>query len=144
MGGSGQRPSFGVARPMKSGPSVGGGGGSGDQFPPMEEEAEAATVADTPSPFPAAPGAAMDRLNQRQNAEMENGNSKQEGFEASVHRIKEQVLPRLLERVDPEAAATLGKGDAKAAEQAIANLEKADPTSEDLPQFKEKLAALKK
>ena len=42
------------------------------------------------------------------------------------------------------AAATLGKGDAKAAEQAIANLEKADPTSEDLPQFKEKLAALKK
>lgn len=42
------------------------------------------------------------------------------------------------------AAATLGKGDAKAAEQAIANLEKADPTSEDLPQFKEKLAELKK
>ena len=42
------------------------------------------------------------------------------------------------------AAATLGKGDAKAAEQAIANLEKADPTSEDLPQFKEKLGALKK
>ena len=41
------------------------------------------------------------------------------------------------------AAATLGKGDAKAAEQAIANLEKADPTSEDLPQFKEKLAGLK-
>jgi tetratricopeptide (TPR) repeat protein len=42
------------------------------------------------------------------------------------------------------AAATLGKGDAKAAEQAIANLEKVDPTSEDLPQFKEKLAGLKK
>ena len=42
------------------------------------------------------------------------------------------------------AAATLGKGDAKAAEQAIANLEKVDPTSEDLPQFKEKLASLKK
>ena len=41
------------------------------------------------------------------------------------------------------AAATLGKGDAKAAEQAIANLEKTDPTSQDLPQFKEKLAALK-
>ena len=39
---------------------------------------------------------------------------------------------------------TLGKGDAKAAEQAIANLEKVDPTSEDLPQFKEKLGALKK
>ena len=42
------------------------------------------------------------------------------------------------------AAATLGKGDAKAAELAIANLEKVDPTSEDLPQFKEKLVALKK
>lgn len=41
------------------------------------------------------------------------------------------------------AAATLGKGDAKAAAEAIANLEKVDPTSEDLPQFKEKLASLK-
>lgn len=41
------------------------------------------------------------------------------------------------------AAATLGKGDAKAAEQAIANLEKVDPTSEDLPNFKTKLASLK-
>ncbi len=34
-----------------------------------------------------------------------------EGFEASIHRIKEQVLPRLLERVDPEAAATLSKDE---------------------------------
>src|SRR3546814_11450540 len=34
-----------------------------------------------------------------------------EGFEASVHKIKEQVLPRLLERVDPEAAATLTKDE---------------------------------
>lgn len=41
------------------------------------------------------------------------------------------------------AAAALGKGDAKAAEQAIANLEKVDPTSEDLPRFKERLASLK-
>jgi len=41
------------------------------------------------------------------------------------------------------AAATLGKGDAKAAEQAIANLEKVDPTSEDLPGFRDKLAGLK-
>jgi tetratricopeptide (TPR) repeat protein len=40
------------------------------------------------------------------------------------------------------AAATLGKGDTKAAAQAIANLEKVDPTSEDLPRFKEKLATL--
>jgi len=41
------------------------------------------------------------------------------------------------------SAATLGKGDAKAAELAIANLEKAAPNSEDLPQFKERLASLK-
>ncbi len=42
------------------------------------------------------------------------------------------------------ADATLGQGDVKAAERAIANLEKADPTSEVLPQFKDKLASLKK
>ncbi len=41
------------------------------------------------------------------------------------------------------AATTLQKGDAKAAEVAIAQLEKADPTSEDLPQFRDKLASLK-
>ncbi|WP_420141993.1 CpaF family protein [Sphingomonas sp.] len=33
------------------------------------------------------------------------------GFEASVHTIKEQVLPRLLERIDPEAAAALDKDE---------------------------------
>lgn len=41
------------------------------------------------------------------------------------------------------AAATLQKGDAKAAEDAIARLEKVDPNSEDLPQFRDKLASLK-
>jgi tetratricopeptide (TPR) repeat protein len=41
------------------------------------------------------------------------------------------------------AATTLEKGDAKAAEDAIAQLEKADATSEDLPNFKNKLASLK-
>ncbi|HEY0430604.1 MAG TPA: hypothetical protein VGC61_02265 [Pyrinomonadaceae bacterium] len=41
------------------------------------------------------------------------------------------------------AAATLGKGDAKEAEQAIVNLEKVAPTSEDLPRFKDRLATLK-
>lgn len=41
------------------------------------------------------------------------------------------------------AAATLGKGDARAAEQAIANLEKVDPSSVDLPQFRAKLTSLK-
>jgi tetratricopeptide (TPR) repeat protein len=41
------------------------------------------------------------------------------------------------------AAATLQRGDAKAAEDAIAKLEKVDPTSQDLPQFKDKLQNLK-
>src|SRR5215216_6608995 len=41
------------------------------------------------------------------------------------------------------AATTLQKGDAKAAEDAIAQLEKVDPSSEDLPQFRDKLASLK-
>lgn len=41
------------------------------------------------------------------------------------------------------AAATLQKGDAKAAEDAIAQLEKVDPNSEDLPQFRDRLASLK-
>ena len=41
------------------------------------------------------------------------------------------------------AHATLQKGDAKAAEDAIAKLEKVDPNSVDLPQFKDRLATLK-
>jgi tetratricopeptide (TPR) repeat protein len=40
-------------------------------------------------------------------------------------------------------AATLQKGDANAAQDAIAKLEKVDPSSQDLPQFREKLASLK-
>jgi len=98
-GGSGARPSFGVARPMKGGP------GGADQVSAPEEG---------PAPFPTAPGVggeAMDRLNDRMNASGDRAEGKAEGFEASVHKIKEQVLPRLLERVDPEAAATLGKDE---------------------------------
>lgn len=41
------------------------------------------------------------------------------------------------------ADATLQKGDAKAAEDAIAQLEKVDANSQDLPQFKQRLASLK-
>ncbi|MEP6982548.1 MAG: CpaF family protein [Sphingomicrobium sp.] len=105
----GGRPSFGVAKPMKGGP---GGSSSapapdgGDQFPPLEE------LDETPLPDSGSvPSGAMDRLTARQNSSGEQGSSKVEGFEASVHRIKEQVLPRLLERVDPEAAATLNKDE---------------------------------
>jgi Flp pilus assembly protein TadD len=41
------------------------------------------------------------------------------------------------------AYSSLQRGDAKSAEDAIAKLEKVAPTSQDLPQFKEKLATLK-
>ncbi len=113
-GGPGQRPSFGVARPMKSpvgpapsaptptpsDPEMGG-----DQFPPIESLPEEIAGLEP------APGDAMSRLHDRMSAANEPASSKVEGFEASIHRIKEQVLPRLLERVDPEAAATLSKDE---------------------------------
>lgn len=111
----GGRPSFGVAKPMS------GGGGTkpdsdqedldkpagGEQFPPIDEAPLPGEQqsADTAKPDQ---GDAMSRLADRSNAAPEDTN-KDEGFGASVHKIKEQVLPRLLERVDPEAAATLNK-----------------------------------
>jgi len=55
----------------------------------------------------------------------------------------------LLKKADDTAvlaglcAATLGKGDAKAARDAIAQLERVDPNSQDLPQFRDKLTSLK-
>ena len=110
-GSSGGRPQFGVAKPMKSS----GGAASAsvpdeaDQFPPVSdltEDLEGNLQEPTQGAL-----AAMDRLNSRQNARGDAASSKSEGFEASVHRIKEQVLPRLLERVDPEAAATLSKDE---------------------------------
>jgi pilus assembly protein CpaF len=110
MGGGG-RPSFGVAKPMKSGPGVAPAApvAPAEQFPPVED---LTSSLDGGLPETAeSPMGAMDRLNNRQNGSGEQASSKQEGFEASVHRIKEQVLPRLLERVDPEAAATLSKDE---------------------------------
>jgi pilus assembly protein CpaF len=109
--GLGQRPSFGVAKPMKGGSAAAGG----EQFPPVEDLPEGEEGESVEEGSPTTPGTppmgAMDRLNDRQNASGDRASSKSEGFEASVHRIKEQVLPRLLERVDPEAAATLGKDE---------------------------------
>ena len=93
-GGPGQRTAFGVARPIQNNSGLEGGG----QFPPID----AATSAD--------PNDAMARLVQRGNT-TEASYAKLEGFEASVHKIKEQVLPRLLERVDAEAASTLSKDE---------------------------------
>ncbi|HEX8064567.1 MAG TPA: CpaF family protein [Allosphingosinicella sp.] len=114
-GTGGGRPSFGVARPMKglagaSAPvSLPDGG---DQFPPLETINFSDADTDSFTPPTGDRGAdAMSRLADRQAASSEAPSSKNEGFEASIHRIKEQVLPRLLERVDPEAAATLSKDE---------------------------------
>ena len=46
--------------------------------------------------------------------------------------------------LDELCAVMLSKGDAKAAEDALNKLAKIDPTNQDLPQFREKLASLKK
>jgi pilus assembly protein CpaF len=113
------RPSFGVARPMTGGvasiaqqmPSPPPQSdyrqttGGGEQFPPIESVN--LTGGNTGGPQTAMQEA-MSRLSDRANnaAPVDEG---PQGFEASVHKIKEQVLPRLLERVDPEAAASLNK-----------------------------------
>jgi len=86
----------------------------GEQFPPLPNPGESS------DPLPAAPSStapasanqdALQRLQDRQATSGDAGSSRVEGFESSVHKIKEQVLPRLLERVDPEAAATLDKDE---------------------------------
>ena len=105
----GGRPAFGVARPMKGAGGPGAMPRGGEQFPPLPGEASAAAPA-AQSHRPATTAEAMDRLNDRM-ASVNEGNSEVGGFEACVHKIKEQVLPRLLERVDPEAAATLTKDE---------------------------------
>jgi len=113
--GMGGKASFGVARPMHapgasphaappSAPAVSGGA----QFPPIAGDIAAQPGA--PSAAPDRNADAIARLTDRMNSEHAPVDHSQ-GFEASVHKIKEQVLPRLLERVDPEAAATLTKDE---------------------------------
>ena len=101
VGSGSQRPSFGVARPMH--------GGGGDKKEIEKQEESAFDSAALPGEVMVEDDA-MTRLTDRANALNEEA-PKAEGFEASVHKIKEQVLPRLLERVDPEAAATLTKDE---------------------------------
>ncbi|HEX8308703.1 MAG TPA: CpaF family protein, partial [Allosphingosinicella sp.] len=114
-GTGGGRPSFGVARPMKGfagGANAPSAPEGGDQFPPLETISFSDADSDGFAPSASERGAdAMSKLADRQAASSEAPSSKNEGFEASIHRIKEQVLPRLLERVDPEAAATLSKDE---------------------------------
>ncbi|HEY0130679.1 MAG TPA: CpaF family protein [Allosphingosinicella sp.] len=113
-GTGGGRPTFGIARPMKGpggavAPAVAPEGG--DQFPPLDTISFSDSDTDSFTPTGDRGADAMSRLADRQAASSEAPSSKNEGFEASIHRIKEQVLPRLLERVDPEAAATLSKDE---------------------------------
>lgn len=109
--GAGARPAFGVARPMHGGsarPAEGESApGAGEQFPPLPIPTDAEALGN----MPGTQQDAMQRLADRQASSAESGSSKVEGFESSIHKIKEQVLPRLLERVDPEAAATLNKDE---------------------------------
>ncbi|MFD1033905.1 CpaF family protein [Sphingomonas hankookensis] len=116
-GSSGGRPSFGVARPMQgSGPARPADLDLAQQFPPLGQVSlPGGEIEPMPGEqggaLPQGVGDAMQRLADRQALSGEAGNSRVEGFESSIHRIKEQVLPRLLERVDPEAAATLSKDE---------------------------------
>src|ERR1051325_9973788 len=87
-GSGGGRPQFGTAQPMKGAVPVPPPGRGASQSPPIEPEAfgaeeEAFTPIDR--------GDAMARLADRQAQSGEQGNSRVEGFEASIHRIKEQV-----------------------------------------------------
>ncbi|MGN6820091.1 MAG: CpaF family protein, partial [Sphingomonas sp.] len=104
------RPAFGVARPMQGGGAAQPASDTAEQFPPLPTGVPGETEGDQP-PASTPGGDAMARLTERQNASGDAASVKAEGFEASVHKIKEQVLPRLLERVDPEAAATLNKDE---------------------------------
>jgi pilus assembly protein CpaF len=101
IGGNSARPAFGVARPMQASSAP------AKDFAPPPPAPESYPDAEPIAP----PLDAMARLAERQAASGEAGSSKVEGFESSVHKIKEQVLPRLLERVDPEAAASLSKDE---------------------------------
>jgi pilus assembly protein CpaF len=104
-GAAANRPSFGIARPMQGGTAIKPNEiEGGEQFPPVD------LPADGSEQLLPAQHDAMARLTSRQDT-TETGTSRVEGFEASIHRIKEQVLPRLLERVDPEAAASLSKDE---------------------------------
>ena len=113
-GGQPARPAFGVARPMQgSGPARPDAETlPGSQFPPIDSlPMPGETEAPLTGNMPGQQVDAMQRLADRQASSGDAGNSRTEGFESSIHKIKEQVLPRLLERVDPEAAATLGKDE---------------------------------
>ncbi len=95
--GAGGRPAFSAVRPTTPDSAAPGA----EQFPILDGLS-------APESGPRQQDA-MARLADRQAQSGEASVSRTDGFEASVHKIKEQVLPRLLERIDPEAASTLSK-----------------------------------
>ena len=108
--GSGGRPSFGTAQPMKGpvAPKPAQTAAASSRRSSPQRSSRRTPAGDpsplaTATPWPASPTARRSPASR--------AISKVEGFEAAIHRIKEQVLPRLLERVDPEAAATLSKDE---------------------------------
>jgi pilus assembly protein CpaF len=114
-GPAGIKSGFGVARPMHGhAPSPKEASRGGEQFPPLDMAALPGESQQIPFTAPTSAqqrnADAMLRLSDRANAE-HMPDAGPQGFEASVHKIKEQVLPRLLERVDPEAASTLTKDE---------------------------------
>jgi len=66
-------------------------------------------------------------------------------YDAAEKWYKAALLkkPNDIPLLDGYCATLLGKGDAKAAEEAINKLAKIDPTNQDLPQFRNKLTELK-
>lgn len=110
-GAQGARPAFGVAKPMQGGGfATSRDDSGGSQFPAIDPAALPAMPDIPATSLGGVDTDAMNRLNSRSSAEYLDAERPQ-GFEQSVHRIKEQVLPRLLERVDPEAASTLSKDE---------------------------------
>lgn len=66
-------------------------------------------------------------------------------FDAAEKWYRAALLkkPKDIPLLDGLCAALLSKGDAKGAEEAINQLAKVDPSNQDLPQFRDKLAELK-
>ena len=89
-GSAAPRASVGVARPMKGAEPL----RTQPPMPPLMEDQFPAPPVNASGPE----DEALARLAERA-AQQVAGEALVEGFEASVHRIKEQVLPRLLERV---------------------------------------------
>src|SRR3546814_5098535 len=108
LGQASARTGFGTARPAGNAPA----GADEASFSPEPVAVDNNLTEMAPLPGQMSEPAphlshAMARLAEREAASGDAGVSQHGGFEASVNRIKEQVLPRLLERGDPEAAAQL-------------------------------------